>query len=48
MKPLFGIVLVFFVLGLSSCRNQYEIETYVHTDSYSSVFEGKKVPQDVR
>ncbi|MBO4520217.1 MAG: hypothetical protein J5787_03335 [Alphaproteobacteria bacterium] len=48
MKPLFGIMLVLFVLGLSSCRNRYEVPTYVHTDSYSTIFEGKRVPQDVR
>lgn len=48
MKVLFGLMLVLFVLGLSACRNQYDVPTYVHTDSYSSIFEGKQVPQDVR
>jgi len=48
MKSLFGIILVLFVLGLSSCRNQYEAPTYVYTDTYSTIFEGQRVPHDVR
>ncbi|MBR1778356.1 MAG: hypothetical protein IJ752_07225 [Alphaproteobacteria bacterium] len=47
-KVLFGFVLTLLVLGLSACRNQYEVPIYVYTDSYGSVFEGQRVPQDVR
>lgn len=47
-KVYLGLLLTFCVLGLSACRNKYEIPTYIYTDSYNSVFEGKKVPQDVR
>ena len=48
MKKLFAFVLTLFVLALSACRNQYEIPTYVHTDTYNVLFEGRHVPQDVR
>ncbi|MBR4126067.1 MAG: hypothetical protein IKR09_00640 [Alphaproteobacteria bacterium] len=48
MKKIFMFVLTFFVLMLSACRNQYEIPTYVHTDTYNSLFEGRHVPRDVR
>lgn len=48
LKLLFHLFLVIFVLALSSCENKYENQTFYHTDSYGSVFEGKRVPQDVQ
>ena len=48
MRAFFILNLMLVVLGLCACRNQYEVPSYVITDSYTSVFEGKKVPQDMR
>lgn len=47
-KIVFALLLVFAAIGLSACRNRYDVPVYYFTDSYSEVFEGKKVPQDVR
>ncbi|MBR1944786.1 MAG: hypothetical protein IJ846_00620 [Alphaproteobacteria bacterium] len=48
IKALFGIILTVSVLGLCACRNQYEVPSYIHTDSFGSVFEGHRIPQDIR
>lgn len=48
IKTLFGVILTVSVLALCACRNQYEVPTYIHSDAYGSVFEGRWVPQDVR
>ena len=48
IRAFFALILTFAVLALSACRNQYEVPIYVFSDSYSEVFEGKRVPQDVR
>lgn len=47
-----------FLIGLSVCQfllagcglfqNPYHRETYATTDSYGSVFEGERIPQNVR
>ena len=42
------LILTLCVLALSACRNQYDVSTYVSTDTYKDVFEGRRVPQDVR
>lgn len=47
-KRILLTVLILAFAGLAACRNLYEKETYVTTDSYESVFMGKYVPQDVR
>lgn len=48
IKIPFYFILTVFVLMLTACENRYDNDTFYHTDSYSSVFEGKRVPQDVR
>ena len=48
MKNLFALVLTLCVLALSACHNPYNLSTYVFTDTYGTVFEGERVPQDVR
>lgn len=49
MKVRFVLIMALslFVLTLSACRNQYRVESYVSDDSYTAIFEGQKVPQDV-
>ncbi len=45
-KKFFLLMVITAVLAMTACRNQYEIPTYQHTDTYGSVFEGRYVPQD--
>lgn len=47
-KRMLMTVLMLAFAVLAACRNLYERETYVATDSYDSVFRGKYVPRDVR
>ncbi len=39
---------VFLMLSLNACGYRYSSNTHEKTDSYGSVFQGKRVPQDVR
>ena len=47
-RVVFALLLIVAAIGLSACRNQYEVPIYHFTDSYSELFRGKKVPKDVR
>ncbi|GEM_PF-4259441 len=47
-KRMLMTVLMLAFAVLAACRNLYERETYVATDSYDAVFRGKYVPRDAR
>ena len=47
-KAFFYLILGVLVLALSACENRYDNQTFYRSDSYGSIFEGKRVPQDVR
>lgn len=47
-RMVFISVLVCGIVALASCRNIYNSETHNSSDSYGDVFQGNRIPYDMR